>query len=518
MRYIKLLSIAVSLSWLFVILIWSGFTVKTILSNSAKSEWKLDASLKSTIERKISDNIRFKSPLVELNGGWSRLLGRIHCNEVFRLKNGHISRLTPYHPQDEYVQRTDALARYCKSKNIEFLFVLFGRKIDQEGLVLPRGCPKDYSWRNSDEFLSSLKDAEFLDLRSYTSKTVDDVTDNYFKTDHHWNFKGCIKVFPIIVERIFSKLDCGHTNKIGALNLSNWDVVQMPRRFTGSFSQRTGRIFGGTDELNYFIPSFQTEMMSSYMNKNGICNYMTGSFKDALLNKHMLAEPASFLGDAAYSVYGWGGRSLYIHKNRLAPIKKRVLVVKDSFAVPITSFLSTVFSEIVAVDLRYYKGVDVEKYISILSPDIVSVMYNIGSLAPGDMFNFGTYSKGLDTKILIEESSLSIIKSTIGSNCVKVPVVLESGALIKVTVDSVEECSAAQALQCSEICLINKKSGKLVSNAYLYSDFSIQQVVTLKVPNDSKDGEYDLVFYAGSRESCIGNELVLKGLMVEIVK
>ncbi len=61
-------------------------------------------------------------------------------------------------------------------------------------------------------------------------------------------------------------------------------------------------------------------------------------------------------------------------------------MIKDSFAVPVYSFLSLGVQELQAIDLRYFSE-SVVDYINDARPDVVVVLYNADSLSPV-MFQF----------------------------------------------------------------------------------------------------------------------------------
>ena len=62
-----------------------------------------------------------------------------------------------------------------------------------------------------------------------------------------------------------------------------------------------------------------------------------------------------------------------IIENHLAKNDYKILIVKDSFALPFTAFLSTMTSEIRMLDFRYYDEMSVEEYVA--ANDIDAVLY-----------------------------------------------------------------------------------------------------------------------------------------------
>ena len=65
----------------------------------------------------------------------------------------------------------------------------------------------------------------------------------------------------------------------------------------------------------------------------------------------------------------------------------KMLMIKDSYALPVAAFLSTCVSEIHMVDLRDTPTVNLEKYIENNKFDAVVVLYNT-EVFNDTMFNF----------------------------------------------------------------------------------------------------------------------------------
>lgn len=67
--------------------------------------------------------------------------------------------------------------------------------------------------------------------------------------------------------------------------------------------------------------------------------------------------------------------------------KGKILIIKDSFGLPIYSFMSTGVHEVRALDVRLFKG-SVAEYAKEYNPDIVILFYNADCFG-GPMFDFG---------------------------------------------------------------------------------------------------------------------------------
>ena len=81
-----------------------------------------------------------------------------------------------------------------------------------------------------------------------------------------------------------------------------------------------------------------------------------------------------------YSIYG-GNYRLQIIKNQLIKNGKKILMIRDSFAMTVGSFLATQVEEIHLCDVRSNdvcvgEKINIKEYISQIKPDIVIVLYS----------------------------------------------------------------------------------------------------------------------------------------------
>ena len=55
---------------------------------------------------------------------------------------------------------------------------------------------------------------------------------------------------------------------------------------------------------------------------------------------------------------------------------KKILMIQDSFGLPLEGYLATAFREVETLDLRYLKDTTAVEVIDQFQPDMVIVMYN----------------------------------------------------------------------------------------------------------------------------------------------
>ena len=158
---------------------------------------------------------------------------------------------------------------------------------------------------------------------------------------------------------------------------SSWKRDVWPQCFTGTKSRRTGLLFGGKDDLVVYVPRFWTEMTMAVLSK-GMRH--SGDFRKTIMwhSGKIRKGGADGFGRDAYSrLYIGGTDGVVKHANPRAPLKRRVLLVGDSYARPLEAFLSTVVTDLMALDQRRFApGETVAGFVESFKPDLVLQMNN----------------------------------------------------------------------------------------------------------------------------------------------
>ena len=129
------------------------------------------------------------------------------------------------------------------------------------------------------------------------------------------------------------------------------------------------------EDFEYAVPRFPTEIEFSIPHRKVV---RTGSFEEAELDRRFL-DDASWHVDR-YAAYTGGNAPMQLHSSASAPFPYRVLVFKDSFGNPVASFLSTMFKEVVQVDMRRQpEALSELDIVDRFKPDVVVRIENITS-------------------------------------------------------------------------------------------------------------------------------------------
>ena len=319
-----------------------------------------------------------KSAFVELNGGFTRLIGRRLCNRVFRDERGFL--MAGLARRDVSAEAASAVrfSEWLAGMGARYLYVQAPAKGDRGDTLRPPSLPHGGN-AMADDFLDRLKQSgvETLDLRETLALTPDDARRQFYRTDHHWNNDAVFTAFGLVAARL-AEMTGTDSSSVGKLtDAASWKREVWPDCFWGSLGRRTGRFFSGVDDLIVYTPRFPTGMELSVPSKR---LRKSGSFRQTNMWRAKDIRGRGRLEKDAYSfLYVGGLYPLVRHRNRAAPVRAKVMIIGDSFARPLEAFLSTTVAELTVLDpRRFARGETVVDAVRRLRPDVVLQMVNAG--------------------------------------------------------------------------------------------------------------------------------------------
>lgn len=280
--------------------------------------WNSDLGRKN--ETDYSTMFFNKRWFIDINGGIRRALHQRSMNGVEKLNNGH---LTPVVNQIDGVilsqeaENIQKLYLFCESQNIPFIYVAAPDKISPYNKELPLGL-QDYSNENIDTFLAVLGDynVPYIDMRKEFFDDGLNQYDYFSKTDHHWNSIGGYFCYTKLAEWF---VDSNIFFDINMLNLDNYEISTYQGKLLGSWGQRTGKYFAGTDDLYVYYPEFDTSITS-------VWEGTTGTYEEILLNQSLLENSGpEFIYDGLFD-------NMKDVVNNNAENETSILMISDSFS------------------------------------------------------------------------------------------------------------------------------------------------------------------------------------------
>lgn len=284
---------------------------------------------------------------------------------------------------EPYVANTYSFSQ--KAKN--FIYFQAPNKI-LAGYTNPLVSQYNFANENANEFLAGLEKNEVnnYDLRKDILIQNMDYDNLFYRTDHHWQTKTAFWAFQKIVEVLNTKFDCNLDPHYFYRNLQNYQMKEYENCFLGALGRRTGEAIAGLDNYTFIEPKFDTHytiynMLSTTPQKA----LKKGSFRSAITIPEILnSKTVTANKHASYFEWDYGHLKI-INENAPSPIK--ILMIKDSFALPVAAFLSTCVTEIDMVDLRDIPKANLNMIIENNNFDIIMVLYN-AEVFNDTMFSF----------------------------------------------------------------------------------------------------------------------------------
>lgn len=433
---------------------------------------------------------------INLNGLFARLSGRTKYNGAQLMNNGMLIYDALNTPKTEALAKgmigfRDDLARL----SIPFLFVAAPYKIPLSEDVLPDyvSVPDRLTNQAMNELIGKARDAgiKVTDLRQELSATREMLKRYFYRTDQHWTSDGAFRAFQILMDTLHETLPDVTEHYTDE---SLWMRNELPAHWLGSFGKKVGTYYAGKDSLIYHLPRFETDMSFAVPKHNRLT---TGSFEEALIQEQYIYEK-DFFNYNAYCVYIGGDYPITIHRNRRAPNDKKILLIKDSFMLPLESFLSTEFSEIIVIDPRHYQDSEIREYVLWNRPDLVLMMYNPSSISAGEYADLGTNAgMGLEETLLWEEPEVSILPGLAGDNCYRLPVHLSGGKTYRISLNQAAltrgDTQGFTAELYNTSLYLNDSS--MIFDIEFCNEHGYNW--TVKVPED--ESEHELLIYAGMK-------------------
>ncbi|MDO5546582.1 MAG: DHHW family protein [Eubacteriales bacterium] len=359
-----------------------------ILLNTAKSYLCREisfADVMNQITAGYQEDLKQEEPLISLNGAYMRLTGARVSNGVVLMKNGMLTEESAQADPSYAAGQITGLYEYLQEQNTPFLFVEAPRKPDLSGSLMPEGT-ENCCHENANGLLKALEEngVPTLDLRPELVGSEEALEQYFYRTDHHWNAEGAFVAFQRITERMQAQFP-EDTICSCITQRENWEKHVLKDYFLGSHGRRVGIGFAGVENFLYLTPKFDTQM-SCTIPGDGI--YREGSFAEAALNMDRISGAPDYYNSSPYDVHTGENYAHVQFRCETAPSGKKVLMIKDSYGLPLEGFLATAFREVETLDLRYLEDSTAVEIIEQFQPDMVIVMYN-PFVMEGECLQFG---------------------------------------------------------------------------------------------------------------------------------
>lgn len=365
---------------------------KNVISSSI---FNIDDNFEEFINKTNSiyeNNLSCKNYFVEIYGTTQKIINKKLINDV---KTGYILKDEKgFLHFPSYVSDTTKTANklieienYLTKQNIPLCFVLALSK-DIDGFTEFKKGIDIYanSKTNYENFISVLKNSNINYINLNSSKYLNniDLNNAFYKTDHHWQTKTSFWASKQIIKSINNTYGFNIDNDGFNSNLDNYNVEILENSFLGSLGKRMGIVYSGVDDYTLIIPDFDTSL-KLYKGYNQTL-IKEGSFYDVIIDKEK-SNVNNPINTNRYASYFGGDDDFITIENTKADNSYKILIIKDSYALPVAAFMSLSVNKLTMIDLRLTKEQSIKNYIEENDYDLILFLYGIGSICSEDMFD-----------------------------------------------------------------------------------------------------------------------------------
>lgn len=329
---------------------------------SSKPEFSLASLFKGNYTKKyesyISDQFPGRRFFVNVKAKADKLMGKSESNDVFIGKDDQLIEDFEERPKEETDEKVSAINEFVKvNANINTYFMMVPTATEILKEKLPKYAPVD----SQSEYIKYIQ--ENLNSNIKFINPYDALINNkdkylYYKTDHHWTSKGAYIAYVEFCKAV----------GLEPKTEEEFDIELVANDFYGSLTSKIGVKKGNPDYIDAYIPKENGEV---------VVNYVTEQKRTtSLYNSESLEKKDK------YEVFT-GGNHPQINIKSLGDPKKKLLVIKDSYANSFLPFLTSHYGEIDVVDLRYYME-DVEELIKTKGITDILFLYNVNTFNSDD--------------------------------------------------------------------------------------------------------------------------------------
>lgn len=435
---------------------------------------------------------------VNLNGFITRGIGKKTLNYVDLMKNGMLIDYNVTHTDtSSLAQSINKFNSHLSENDIKFVYVQLPMKVDKNNELIYSGNI-NYANQNSNELLEKLDDdVTYIDMRDYIASTPSDIEKYFYRTDHHWNTYGGFEAFNVILNHLNSEFPEKNID-VSYADIENWNAKVYQDWFLGSLGKRTGSYFGGYDDITILTPNFNTNM-SMYISNEKLFN--CGKFEDVVIDSIYLDKP-NYFNENPYWSYIGGDFPLVNHINHSATNDLKVLIIKDSFSLPVQAFLSTAVKELDVIDARIFSEATIAEYVDMTKPDIVIMAINPSVFDDTAYQDFGIdeanlhISESNKNEVLKHESFK--ISNSLGKDEIYEEILDNLDTNAKYTVSFGDIISKSANAHTASVAIYNATTKKIISS-YVFDLKSRTEngyEWTFITP-DIKNSQYSLIIYPG---------------------
>ena len=307
----------------------------------------LSGQFESDAESYVTDQFALRDHWIALKAYAERLLGKRENNGVYICGDTLIERIDEP-DADRLAANLSAVNRFAENSTVPVYFTLIPSAAEIWQDRLPAGAPR-CDERALIEQLAAETKAAYIDTLSALSAHSGEAL--YYRTDHHWTSLGALYG----AQALLSGMGIEETLPADSA------PVRVTDAFYGTLYSRSGARYIQPDGIDAYVPS--GEITVTHI--EGKDEVVTGLYDEEKLS--VKDKYAFFMG---------GNQPLAVV--RTGREGQKLLLIRDSYADCEIPFLCGAFSEVHALDLRYYRD-SLSAYIEENGIDCVVISYSLRS-------------------------------------------------------------------------------------------------------------------------------------------
>lgn len=315
-----------------------------------------DKRFMNDMSRYLSDNFPCRISWVKGKMFIDRLMGKSVINDIYLGDNMLIEKLkTPDYT--EVARSIQAIGDYASHYHTKTYFMLVPTSAGIYKDELPVSAPQLDQKEFIDDSIAGLRSSvEVINVYDELEAAKDEYI--YYRTDHHWTSLGAYCAYRKAAAQL------GYT----PVDLDRFDINTVSKDFGGTFYKKC------------FYDGVKKDSIDIYTYPEGskVLEVMLNDGKDIKMEKDIYFY--DYLnGSDKYCVF-LGDNRAYTAIRTNNNNKKKILVIKDSYANSFVPFLTNHYEQIDVIDLRYVKN-SITDYIDPNQYDQTLFLYNASTFA-----------------------------------------------------------------------------------------------------------------------------------------
>lgn len=288
----------------------------------------LDGTYTAQLHNYLSDQINFRTKMVELKAITELAMGKRENNGVLLARNGYLIETCDYTEENyEFLRknlaRIEKIMNSLENEGATTASLIVPRKID----LLESELPQYYSTERN-EYVWTLVGDEHVSLLETLEKAQRSGKNTYYKTDHHWTADGAYAAYVKIAEIL----------EFTPYPRDYFAETELTDEFFGTTYSTSGFFFTGADVINAPTTGegrFLTEIVD------------TGELLDGFYDTSYLEKKDK------YSTFLSGNNAHVRITKSDGEERETLLIIKDSYAHSLAPYLAEHY-DLEIIDPRYF--------------------------------------------------------------------------------------------------------------------------------------------------------------------